>query len=100
MEYEDSLPCSRDPYTGPCPPPDESNPYHPILSKTYFNIIDPPIWNYLEISLIYKSLEVDVAHFSAISWHSHSKKGTSLKFLIRIRYNPTSLEPIITQILV
>jgi hypothetical protein len=32
MEPEDSLPCSQEPSTGPYPEPDQSNPYHPILS--------------------------------------------------------------------
>jgi hypothetical protein len=31
MEPEESLLCSQKPYTGPCPEPDESSPYHPIL---------------------------------------------------------------------
>jgi hypothetical protein len=32
MEPEGSLPCSQEPSTGPYPAPDQSNPYHPILS--------------------------------------------------------------------
>jgi hypothetical protein len=32
MEPEGSLPRSQEPSTGPYPKPDESNPYHPILS--------------------------------------------------------------------
>jgi hypothetical protein len=32
MEPEGSLPCSQKPSTGPYPEPDQSNPYHPILS--------------------------------------------------------------------
>jgi hypothetical protein len=31
MEPEGSLPFSQEPDTGPCPEPDQSNPYHPIL---------------------------------------------------------------------
>jgi hypothetical protein len=31
MEPEDSLPCSQEPSSGPCPEPDESSPCHPIL---------------------------------------------------------------------
>jgi hypothetical protein len=32
MEPEGSLPCSQEPSTGPCPEPDQSDLYHPILS--------------------------------------------------------------------
>jgi hypothetical protein len=32
MEPEGSLPCSQEPPTGPYPEPDQSNPYHLILS--------------------------------------------------------------------
>jgi hypothetical protein len=32
MEPEGSLPCLQEPSTGPYPEPDQSNPYHPILS--------------------------------------------------------------------
>jgi hypothetical protein len=32
MEPEGSLPCSQGPFTGLDPEPDQSNPYHPILS--------------------------------------------------------------------
>jgi hypothetical protein len=32
MEPEGSLPRSQEPSTGPYPEPDQSNPYHPILS--------------------------------------------------------------------
>jgi hypothetical protein len=32
MELEGSLPRSQEPSTGPYPEPDQSNPYHPILS--------------------------------------------------------------------
>jgi hypothetical protein len=32
MEPEGSLPCSQEPSTGPYPEPDQSNPYHAILS--------------------------------------------------------------------
>jgi hypothetical protein len=31
MEPEGSLPCSKEPSTGPYPKPDQSNPYHLIL---------------------------------------------------------------------
>jgi hypothetical protein len=42
MEPEGSLPCSQEPTTGPHPEPDQSNPYHPILSKIHFNIVHLP----------------------------------------------------------
>jgi hypothetical protein len=56
MEPEGSSPCSQEPHTGPCPEPDRSSTYHPILpsqidpvhtilsylSKIYFNIVHPP----------------------------------------------------------
>jgi hypothetical protein len=35
MEPEGSLPCSQEPSSGPYPEPDQSNPYHNILSLTY-----------------------------------------------------------------
>jgi hypothetical protein len=35
MEPEGSLPCSQE----PLPEPDQSSPYHPILSKIPFNIV-------------------------------------------------------------
>jgi hypothetical protein len=37
MKPEGSLPCSQEPSTEP----DQSNPYHPILSKIHFNIVHP-----------------------------------------------------------
>jgi hypothetical protein len=43
MEPEGSLPCSQEPSTGPYPKPDQSNPYHHILSKIHFNIVHPPM---------------------------------------------------------
>jgi hypothetical protein len=39
MVPEGSLPCSQDLSTGPYPEPDESSPFHPILSKIQLNII-------------------------------------------------------------
>jgi hypothetical protein len=35
MEPESSLPRSKEPFTGPYPEPDRSNPYHPILSSKH-----------------------------------------------------------------
>jgi hypothetical protein len=31
MEPKDSVPCSQEPATGPCPEPDESTPHPPTL---------------------------------------------------------------------
>jgi hypothetical protein len=42
MEPEGSLLCSQEPSTGPYPEPDQSNPYHPILSKIHFYISQSP----------------------------------------------------------
>jgi hypothetical protein len=42
MEPVGSLPCSQEPSTGPYPEPDQSNLYHPILSKIHFNTVHPP----------------------------------------------------------
>jgi hypothetical protein len=42
MEPEGSSPYSQEPSTGPYPKPDRSSPYHPILSKIYFNTVLPP----------------------------------------------------------
>jgi hypothetical protein len=39
MEPEGSLPCSQEPVIGPCPEPDQSSLYPPVLFKIYFNII-------------------------------------------------------------
>jgi hypothetical protein len=41
MEPEVSIPCSQEPSTGPYPELYQSNPLHPI-SKTHFNIVNPP----------------------------------------------------------
>jgi hypothetical protein len=38
MEPEGSLPCSQEPYTGPCPEPDQSNPHHSILSRLHITV--------------------------------------------------------------
>jgi hypothetical protein len=40
-ETKGSLPCSEEHSTSPYPEPDQSSPYHPILSTIYFNIIHP-----------------------------------------------------------
>jgi hypothetical protein len=37
-----SLPCSQEASIGPYSEPDQSTPYHSILSKIYFNNIHPP----------------------------------------------------------
>jgi hypothetical protein len=42
MEREGSLPYSQEFSTGPYPEQHQSNPYHYILSKIYFNIVHPP----------------------------------------------------------
>jgi hypothetical protein len=42
MEPEDSWSCSQETSTGPFSEPDQSNPYHTILSKIHFNIVHPP----------------------------------------------------------
>jgi hypothetical protein len=39
MEPEGTLPCSQESFIGLHYEPDQSNPYHPILSKIHFNII-------------------------------------------------------------
>jgi hypothetical protein len=43
MEPEGSLPCSQEPSTGLYPEPDQSSPYHTILSKININVILPPV---------------------------------------------------------
>jgi hypothetical protein len=40
--HEGSLPCSQEPSTSPYAEPDQSSPYHPILSKIHFNITHLP----------------------------------------------------------
>jgi hypothetical protein len=42
MEPEIPLPRSQESSTSPYPEPDQSSPYHSILSKIHFNIIHPP----------------------------------------------------------
>jgi hypothetical protein len=44
MKPEGSLPCLQERSTGPCSEPDQSNPYHPILSlsKIHVNIVHSP----------------------------------------------------------
>jgi hypothetical protein len=39
IEPEGALLCSQEPSTGPCPEPDRSNPYHPILSPSKIYLI-------------------------------------------------------------
>jgi hypothetical protein len=39
MESEGSLLCSQEPSTGHYPEPDQSSPYHSILSKIHYKII-------------------------------------------------------------
>jgi hypothetical protein len=39
MEPKRSLPCWQESSTAPYPEPDQSSPYHPILSKIHFNIV-------------------------------------------------------------
>jgi hypothetical protein len=41
MEPAGSLPCSQEPSTAPYLQPDRSSPYHPTLSKIYFNTVHP-----------------------------------------------------------
>jgi hypothetical protein len=65
MEPEGSLPCSQEPSTGPYPEPDQSNPYHPILSlKIHFNIAQPHTsWghqNFLYVSINPFNLKLNV----------------------------------------
>jgi hypothetical protein len=45
MEHEGLLPCSQEPSTSPYPEPDQSSPYHSILSEIYFNIHPPTSWS-------------------------------------------------------
>jgi hypothetical protein len=42
MEPESSISCLQELSNGLYPEPDQSSPYHPILSKIHFNIIFPP----------------------------------------------------------
>jgi hypothetical protein len=42
MEPKGSLLCSQEPSTDPYPEPDQSNPYHPILSRIYLNNVHRP----------------------------------------------------------
>jgi hypothetical protein len=53
MEPEVSLPCSQEPSTGPYSEPDQSNPYHPILSEIHFNIVHPNCLKHMQFSGLY-----------------------------------------------
>jgi hypothetical protein len=53
MEPKDSLPCSQEPSTGPYPEPNQSSPYHPILS--YLAMIDFNIFNIVHPSTSWSS---------------------------------------------
>jgi hypothetical protein len=39
MQSEGSLPCSQQPSTGPYPKPDQTSPYHPVLSLLRFILV-------------------------------------------------------------
>jgi hypothetical protein len=52
METKDSLRHSQEPSTGSYPEPDQSSPYHPILSNIHFNIIHQSVLFFLLVSLL------------------------------------------------
>jgi hypothetical protein len=74
MELEGSLPCSQEPSTGPYPEPDQSNPYHPILSLliffTHLRIGLPSglfLLAFLSVSYMHSSSPPFVLHVVSIS---------------------------------
>jgi hypothetical protein len=59
MEPEGSLPRSQEPYTVPCPEPDQPNRYHPIQSKIHFTSDIPSTKSHIHfLSLIFYGEEL------------------------------------------
>jgi hypothetical protein len=83
MEPVGSLPCSQEPSTGPYPEPDQSSPYHPILSKIYFNIIHPPQLLQVKAMVVYSNMpglsptQIVLVHYSQTSSDRTLQKSKS-----------------------
>jgi hypothetical protein len=75
MEPEGSLPCSQEPSTGPHSEPDQSNSYHPILSKIHFIIVHPPTsWP---------------SQWSLSFWHSHQYPICIISYTCVLKFLPS-----------
>jgi hypothetical protein len=70
METESSLQCSQQPSTGLYSEPDQSIPFHPILSKIYFYIIHPLLG--LPSGLFPSGFSTNIVHAFLFSFVLHA----------------------------
>jgi hypothetical protein len=115
MEHEGSLPCSQNHSAGPYPEPDQSSPYHPILSLRSILILSPTyVWVFLVVSfiLVFPLNTICVPllpHACHMPWPSHLprldhsnytwRRVRVMKLLImQFFFNLLSLHPFLIQI--
>jgi hypothetical protein len=73
MEPEGTLPCSKEPSTGPCPEPEESNSYHSILFHlNQFEYYSPTYFKSFILAFLLKSYMLSSSLYVCyIFWPSH-----------------------------